>query len=344
MNRGRVALLFGAALAVAAWDSAAAANPPANGSCWTEEEAKNEVNTAFLGLMAQHIVDPNVARGLPPRRLSCPIVPAFGAYPICSNPEAVRAAYNNQAASENCIANSAVDPSFSPVRGKAAFDMGEKYYYGRGVARDYVAAYGWYVKAGNYPGAKTSIAYLYEEGLGVSQNYQRSLSYYGEAAAAGDAGAQRQIGYMYSTGEGTPVNYAQAMAWFRKAAANGDGLAIFDVGSLYDNGNGVQENSAEAFRWFIRAAKADDPHGMKALCTAYGSGRGVERNLRTALYWCQKTVARARQTGDDDILDSASKAIDEINSGGSGYSYSAPSAPSNPYAITQDPRFNPSGH
>jgi len=344
MKRGYAAL-FCAALTVSAWDAAAAADRPANGSCWTVDEAKQEVNNTFLLLIAQHIVnDPNMFRGQGPKRFSCPTVPSLSAYPICANSQAVRAAYDSAAAAEHCVPNTAIDAGFSSLRGKAAYDMGDNYYYGRGVTRDYAAAYGWYLRAGDYPGAKSSLAYLYEEGLGVGRDYQKALAYYSEAAAAGDAGAQRQIGYMHSAGEGTPVNYAQAMAWARKAAANGNAMAMSDIGLYYYNGSGVPVNYAESVRWFSRAANANDPYGMRGMCNAYGAGQGVPKNMQTALYWCQKALARARQTGDDDIIDWASNAIDEISNGGGGRSYSTPAAPSNPYAITQDPRFNPAGH
>jgi Sel1 repeat-containing protein len=344
MRRAYV-ILFCTVLAVSAWDAAAAAERPANGSCWTVEEAKDQVNSVFLVLMAQHIFhDPKLIQGQGPTRFSCPTVPAFSAYPICSDPQAVRAAYDSAAASEHCIPNAAVDAGFSTLRGKAAYDMGENYYYGRGVARDYTAAYGWYLRAGNYVDALTALGYLYENGLGIAQNYEKAFSYYSQAAATGNAEAYRRIGYMYDIGEGRPVNYAQAMSWYQKAAAKSDGAAAYDIAVLYFNGQSVPVNYAEMVRWYSRAASLNDPHGMQGMCDAYGSGQGVQKNMHTALYWCQKALARARQTGDDDVVEWTSKAIDEINNGGNNRSYSVPAAPSNPYAITQDPRFNPSGH
>lgn len=75
-------------------------------------------------------------------------------------------------------------------RGGAAeqFNLGVKYYYGRGVRQDYVKAREWFEKA----------------------------------AAQGYADAQYILGVMYANGEGVRQNKTTAKEWYGKVCDNGD--------------------------------------------------------------------------------------------------------------------------
>ncbi len=74
-------------------------------------------------------------------------------------------------------------------------------------------------------------------------------------AESGNAEAQNNVGYMYEEGLGVPQNYLLAMNWYRQAADNELAQAQHNMGMLYHHGYGVAQNLGEAFRWFKMAAE-----------------------------------------------------------------------------------------
>lgn len=69
--------------------------------------------------------------------------------------------------------------------------------------------------AGN-PTAMFNLGYLYEKGMGVSQDYQQSRQWYEMAAAGGNADAMGNIGFFYDYGEGVPQDYQQAVSGMKR--------------------------------------------------------------------------------------------------------------------------------
>lgn len=80
------------------------------------------------------------------------------------------------------------------------------------------------------------------------------MAWYGRAADAGDSEAQTNIGYLYEQGLGVTQDYAKAMNWYRKAAAQGNAQAERNIGSLFDKGLGVPQDPSEAAAWYKKAA------------------------------------------------------------------------------------------
>ncbi|KAG0042124.1 hypothetical protein BGZ89_007048, partial [Linnemannia elongata] len=95
--------------------------------------------------------------------------------------------------------------------------------------------------------AQNNIGILYQEGLGVSQDYAEAMTWFQKAAAEqGYAAAQHNIGMMYQEGLGVSQDYAEAMTWCRKAAEQGQVNAQYSIGYLYHQGLGVSQDYAEA--------------------------------------------------------------------------------------------------
>lgn len=69
--------------------------------------------------------------------------------------------------------------------------------------------------------AQYNLAFMYEKGIGVVQDYQQAVFLYSMAAGQGNADAQLNLGGMYDTGEGVDQDYAQAITWWGKAAEKG---------------------------------------------------------------------------------------------------------------------------
>jgi uncharacterized protein len=73
-------------------------------------------------------------------------------------------------------------------------------------------------------------------------------------ASHGNAHAQTVLGFMYENGRGVPQNFERAVEWYRRAAAQGDPTAQYLLGLMYDKGHGVQQDWVLAHKWLILAA------------------------------------------------------------------------------------------
>ena len=116
----------------------------------------------------------------------------------------------------------------------AGFDEGVNFY----KAKDYQSALREFLPLANGDDAKAQYALgdMYYSGEGVPKNYSQAADWYRKAAAQGDAKAQLNLGSMYDSGEGVPQNYSQAADWYRKAAEQGDAKAQLYLGLKYYNG------------------------------------------------------------------------------------------------------------
>jgi hypothetical protein len=104
--------------------------------------------------------------------------------------------------------------------------IGDAYYYGHWVTRDYAAAAHWYRRA----------------------------------AASGNALAQSTLGDMYYYGRDVPQDFAAAAAWWRLAADQGVALAQLNLSVLYANGDGVEQDYVKS-HMYANLAAAQLPPG-----------------------------------------------------------------------------------
>ena len=121
---------------------------------------------------------------------------------------------------------------------------------------DYATAFReWHplAKQGNAK-AQYNLGVMYGNGLGVTQDYPRSVKWYRKAAEQGNAISQFNLGFMYDKGRGIPQDYAEALQWYRKAAKQGNADAQFFLGFMYDAGRGVPQDYAQAHMWYNLAA------------------------------------------------------------------------------------------
>lgn len=109
-------------------------------------------------------------------------------------------------------------------------------------------------------------------------------------AESGVPEAQNNIGHMYEEGLGVAQNYTTAMRWYRQAADNDLPEAMHNIGLLYYNGYGVAENPREAVRWFRQAAEQDIVPAQYMLGLAYQQGKGVDLDYREARRWFLKAA------------------------------------------------------
>ena len=63
--------------------------------------------------------------------------------------------------------------------------------------------------------------------------YETALEILIPLAEAGDAKAQNSLGFMYNEGLGVSQDYAEAVKWYGKAAEQGDANAQYNLGDKY---------------------------------------------------------------------------------------------------------------
>lgn len=100
-----------------------------------------------------------------------------------------------QPVSGSAPGSSTENGTIGAVTAAAFYEMGEKYYYGRGVRLDYAEAAKWYRKAaeqGNSD-AQYSLGHMYLFGLGVRQNSRDAANWFLKAAAQGNAKARKRL-------------------------------------------------------------------------------------------------------------------------------------------------------
>lgn len=101
------------------------------------------------------------------------------------------------------------------------FNLGAKYYYGRGVAKNYALAFKWYKLAADkqLPIAQNNLGDMYEIGAGIPTNIQKAIELYKLAAQAGNDSGLLSLATLYERGLGFPQDYFMAYVYYQMAAA-----------------------------------------------------------------------------------------------------------------------------
>lgn len=108
-----------------------------------------------------------------------------------------------------------------------------------------------FVAVGVWSGGFAAQAQSLRQGVSAfnRQDYVVASRAFIPLAERGSAPAQTYLAYMFETGRGVPQNYTEAAMWYRRAAEQGDSLAQYSLGLLYDRGQGVPRNIVEASKW-----------------------------------------------------------------------------------------------
>ena len=168
----------------------------------------------------------------------------------------------------------------------ALFNMGFNYYKGEGVEKDLQEAKRLFEKASER-GLDTAQLYIGRILEDTNASCDEIVAAYKKAAEMGCAEAQNYLGYWYEIGEnGLVVDYQEAFRWYKKAAEQGYDLAQINIGYLYDNGLGVKENKREAVKWYKRAASKNNVSAIYkvGLCYYFANGIGMDRREALKLF------------------------------------------------------------
>lgn len=144
---------------------------------------------------------------------------------------------------------------------QAACDLGNIYFQGTGVPKNYAEAFKWFLKAAEQGevSAFQDVGSMYADGKGVAQNGGEALKWLLRIADPRNTedpfsmrGAQITLASMYALGEAIPIDNIEAYKWLNLAAAYGvqeaaQGLDRFAQRMSRQEIEEAQKRSAELF-------------------------------------------------------------------------------------------------
>ncbi len=176
------------------------------------------------------------------------------------------------------------------------YEMGEKYYYGKGgVTKNYVQAFEWYKQAADHGdvSAQFRLAICYENSQGVKKDINKAIEWYSKAAAQGSEKAKKAMERLRNTVR----NPAPAVS-NREPHVDGakkedlpqvpamSAREMYEMGEKYYHGDsGIARDYAKAVDWLIKAAMQGHPEAQFRLAVCYENGHGVAQNDFKAAEW-----------------------------------------------------------
>ena len=130
-----------------------------------------------------------------------------------------------------------------------------------------------------------------------AKDYTSALTYYKQAAEAGNARAATMVGWIYKKGLGVTENAVEAVKWYRMAANGGNASGQVNLGDAYYSGEGVTKDYNEAFKWFMQAAQQGNSTGQSWLAIMYRYGFGVTKDETEAVKWYRKAADQGSDFG-----------------------------------------------
>ncbi|MFJ1350621.1 hypothetical protein [Capnocytophaga canimorsus] len=185
----------------------------------------------------------------------------------------------------------------------AQYDLGQAYYSGIGISKDYNEAVKWFRKAaeqGNVSG-QFNLGRMYQKGYGVPKDEAEAVKWYRKAAEQGNASGQNKLGDMYRNGFGVSKDYYEAVEWYRKAAEQGNESGQSNLGEMYYYGYGVSKDYNEAVKWYKKATEQGDASGQSNLGEMYYYGYGVPKDYDEAVKWFRKAAEQGNAVGQNNL-------------------------------------------
>ena len=106
---------------------------------------------------------------------------------------------------------------------------------------------------------------MYFYGKGVPKDFKKSFDYFRQAAEIGSAQGQSWVGYLYQIGQGVNTDYGEALRWTKMAAEQERAFDANRLAGYYWEGLGTPINREEALRWLKIAADKGDAGSQKQI-------------------------------------------------------------------------------
>ena len=151
------------------------------------------------------------------------------------------------------------------------------------------------------PTAQNNLGLLYEQGLGVTQNFLSAMEWYEKAEEAGSLEAAHNIGMLYVHGKGVSKSWSRALHYFSKAEIDLPD-SRYMVGLSYFQGEGQIQNRPLAFKRFLSSALNGYSPAQYMTAFMYLDGKDVERSVLQGYAW-----AKLASLGEADVV-----SVDEL--------------------------------
>jgi len=111
--------------------------------------------------------------------------------------------------------------------------------------------------------AQYKLGQMYWAGLGVPKDYDEAAKWYQRAADRGQAEAQAALADMYLHGQSVPRGTEKAVELYRKAANQGMAFAQYQMGTMHYEGAIVAKDPVQAYLWFSLALTGLKPGAFR---------------------------------------------------------------------------------
>ncbi len=174
---------------------------------------------------------------------------------------------------------------------EAQFALGARYYFGKGVKKDYAEAFSWFSKAAEkeHIKAEYNLGICFYYGKGVEKNFVKAVSWYKKAAEKGFPDAQYNLGKCLIEGTGIEKNFSMAEHWLLKAAENGFSKAQYILGNIY---YWCKFDTTRGVYWYKKAAEKGLADAQFQLGKCYAIGIGVPQDEWEAKKWISKAASK----------------------------------------------------
>lgn len=178
------------------------------------------------------------------------------------------------------------------------------------------------LSAANNIDALRKLGNCYYDGIGVPRDYNKSLEAYTKASDLGDSWSMNRLGEMYRDGKGTHPDLSKSIHYFENASIQGNVLAMFNlitlinagtisvkslnypvidclkmvaslgnidairkIGNIYYDGFGCVRDYTEALTWYKKSALLGDVWSKNRIAEMYRDGKGIPIDYNEALKW-----------------------------------------------------------
>ena len=157
---------------------------------------------------------------------------------------------------------------------------------------------------------------MYYDGIGVERNYSMSIEWYKKSAMMGDSWSKMRLGIMYCEGQGTDIDYEEAVYWFKESAKQGNIISLWKIVGLYAE-NKINDVKLLNFALGILESNANSGNmdAIKRIGIIYSGGFGIEKNDKKMDEWLQR-VKKLGNLWDDIGADENNKNMKDDDSQG----------------------------
>lgn len=120
---------------------------------------------------------------------------------------------------------------------------------------------------------------------------EQAIEIWRPLAKSGNADAQFGLAVIYNDAIGVPQDYIEANYWFLRAAEQGYGPAQYNLGNAYKNGTGMAQDANMAVIWWRKSAEQGFGPAQYNLGTAYIEGVGIPRDKVIGAEWYRRAAA-----------------------------------------------------